>query len=106
MAEALTRRELAERYGSEHFDEATALRMVGHAEIPVSVVYASVYRSREAAEAYAAANLEHYGHPSLGIIQLIGEEWAGRNGHFVGVTDLRPAIAAAEARRASGGRQT
>jgi antitoxin (DNA-binding transcriptional repressor) of toxin-antitoxin stability system len=89
---ALTRWELAEKYGQpEHFSEAEALRMLGRTDVSPGVVYASRYRDREAAEAYAAANLEHHGHPSLGMIYLAGEGWGGDEG-WVGVIDLRPAI--------------
>jgi len=51
---------------------------------PADVV-AFTYVSREAAEAWAAANLAHHGHPNLGI-------GAYKDGTWIGVTDLRPAM--------------
>lgn len=48
-------------------------------------VVAFLYRDRAAAEAWAAANAEHYGHPSLGITPA--------EGGVLGVVDLRPDLA-------------
>lgn len=49
-------------------------------------VFASVYRDREAADAWLASNLEHHGHPCLGRYLLPG-------GQILGVLDLRPSLA-------------
>ena len=44
-----------------------------------------VYGDQAAADAWAKANLEHYGHPSLG--RMVGGD------EIIGVTDLRPSLA-------------
>jgi hypothetical protein len=82
-----TRREyMWERYGRPvTVDAATALRMLGITDVDPSEVHAFRYRDREAADAYASANLEHYGHPTLGSY-ILGDE-------VIGVLDFRPAIA-------------
>lgn len=46
---------------------------------------ASLFPSQEAADAFAAANLEDYGHPNLG-------SYADGDG-VIGVLDMRPALA-------------
>ena len=88
MAEdqALSRDELRSRYGQPTKAEAasalSALGLLG--EVDPDGVIAFTYPSQEAADAYAAANLEHWGHPTLGTY----ETTAG----VIGVLDLRPAI--------------
>lgn len=96
---ALTREELQARYKPpEHFDEGTALQLLGITDIPPRLVYASLYADRETAEAYQLANLEHYGHPALGLKEL-------PDGTVAGLLDMRPAIAAAERATASRARR-
>jgi hypothetical protein len=81
--------ELRARYPTvtTYRDTAAALKLVGANldGIAPDDAHASLYPSREAAEAFAASNLEHHGHPSLGIAEV--------DGGWVGVLDLRPAIA-------------
>jgi hypothetical protein len=86
----VTGEELRAKYPSvPSWDTAAALRLVG-STVPINFAYASLYPSREAAEEFAASNLEHHGHPSLGIAELPdGSGW-------VGVLDLRPSLGAAQ----------
>lgn len=60
---------LCERWGRpEQVDRAEALRLLGITEITsLDDVVAFRYASREAAEAFAASNLENKGYRSLGI---------------------------------------
>lgn len=63
-----------------------ALRLIGkRAEVHPRDVVAFAYRDQAAADAYTAANLERYGHPSLGMA-VFGDE-------VIGVLDLRPGLA-------------
>jgi hypothetical protein len=71
-------------------DAASALEALGITDAMPSQVHAFVYRDREAAEAYAAANLEHHGVSMLGTYEL-------DTGEVVGVLDFRPQIAGLEA---------
>jgi len=80
-------RALCARWGKpETADAGQALRLIGCRGVHPDEVHASRYASREAAEAFAASNLEHLASPSLGIVQD-GDSW-------LGVTDLRPQLAA------------
>jgi hypothetical protein len=48
-------------------------------------VFAAIYRDAAAAAGWAAANLEHHGHPPLATVPL-------PDGRAIGIIDLRPAI--------------
>jgi hypothetical protein len=76
-------RALVARYGKpETTDTAAALKLIaGGIGIDPGDAQAFLYGSREAAEAYAASNLEHEGFPSLGIAET-GRGW-------IGVIDMR-----------------
>jgi hypothetical protein len=76
-------RTLVAQYGKpERIDGETALEAIGRpAGISADNVIAYIYRSREAAEAYAVSNLEHSDVASLGIVET--------DGGWLGVTDLR-----------------
>jgi hypothetical protein len=78
--------ELRERYGRPpRVDSGDALRRLGLRDsIHPHDAFAFLYPSQEAADAFAAANLEHYGHPDLG-------SYATDEG-VIGVTDLRHAL--------------
>lgn len=80
------RAELVGRYGEPaRVDNAAALRLLGRRdEVHPRDVSACVYQSREAAQAWADANREHWRHPSLGIVAV--------DGGVLGVTDLRSAL--------------
>lgn len=82
-----TRREwMWERYGHpETVDRETALALLGITDVGPDDVAAFRYRDQEAADAYAAANMEHWGHPTLGSC-------AAETG-VIGVLDLREAVA-------------
>jgi hypothetical protein len=73
------------KYGyPERADAGDALRAVGkRGEIHPDNVCAFTYATREAADAFAAANLQDSGYPSAGIIQQ-------DDGRWLGVVDLRP----------------
>ena len=83
-----TRREyMWERYGCpETVDAEAALVELGITDVNPREVHAFRYRDQEAAQAYAEANLEHHGHPTLGTYPV-------KTGEVVGVLDLRAAIA-------------
>ena len=51
-------------------------------------VHASIYRDRDAADAWLASNRIHHGHPELTRVRL-------PDGRVVGILDLRPALARA-----------
>jgi len=80
------RAELVGRYGwPRPTDKAATLRLLGRRhDVHPRDVSACVYASRDAAEAFAAANREHWSHPSLGIAVV--------DGGVVGVIDLRPSL--------------
>jgi hypothetical protein len=82
------RQQLWARYGQpESVDTAAALRLIGkREEVHPRDAHAFRYQSVEAAEAYASANLEHWGHPTLGA-------HVGEDGSVVGVLDFRPQLA-------------
>jgi hypothetical protein len=63
-------------------DPGGALRVLGKRDLvhPRDVI-AFVYRDQAAAEAWAASNVAHYGHPSLGLTPV--------DGGVLGVLDLR-----------------
>lgn len=71
-------------------DAASALEALGITDATPDHVVAFIYRDQEAADAYAVANLEHHGLPSLGTYDLA-------TGGVVGVVDLRPELARLEA---------
>lgn len=74
-------------YGKpEHMNEAEAIALAAlGADVTPGDVYASVYRDGEAADAFAASNLAHHGHPTLAKVQL-------PDGRVVGILDLRPSL--------------
>lgn len=75
---------LRARYGPiRQADAGMALRLAGLREKvhPLDVI-AYLYQSREAAEAYAESNQEHYGHSSLAVIPC--------DTGVTGIIDLRP----------------
>ena len=76
-------RALVARYGKpESADTAAALKLIPAGPgIDPRDAQAFLYGSREAAEAFAASNLEHQGLPSLGITKTA----AG----WIGVVDIR-----------------
>jgi len=84
-----TAKELRERYGKPpSADCGAALRALGLREyIHPADAKAFLYPSREAADAFAAGNLRHHGHPDLGSYETPEG--------IVGLTDLRPALAEA-----------
>lgn len=92
MDEASARRAwMYERYGRPTTTNAdSALEALGITDVTPEQVTAFVYRDQEAADAYAAANLEHYGLPVLGTYALAA-------GGVVGVLDLRPELARLDA---------
>lgn len=74
------------RYGRpEMVDAANALQTLGISDPTADDVAAFRYRDREAADAYAAANLEHHGLSVLGTYEV--------DGGVIGVLDLRPQLA-------------
>src|SRR5258708_1880732 len=79
--EALT----AEHGQGRHYDEATALRLLGGAGAGLNVneAVAWLYPTREAAQAWHRLNHEHHGHMSLGIVA------APHGGGYVGVMDVQ-----------------
>lgn len=87
MDDASTRREwMWARYGQpKATDAATALEALGITDVMPEQVTAFLYRDREAAEAYAAANIEYHGLSVLGSYELA-------TGDVVGVLDLRPEL--------------
>jgi len=90
----MSRDELWAKYGVPTKVEASSaldeLGLLG--EVDPDHVVAFTYASREAADAYAAANLEHWGHPTLGTYETAHG--------VVGVVDLRPAIAELDRKQA------
>jgi hypothetical protein len=78
--------ELRERYGKPvQVHGGDALRQLGlRGTIHPDGVVAFLYPSQEAADAYAAGNLEHHGHTHLGSYAVAGG--------VVGVADLRHAL--------------
>jgi hypothetical protein len=80
------RADLARRYGRpKSVDTAGALRLLGkRAEVHPRCAFAAVYSSQEAAEAFRDANLEYWGHPSLGLTVV--------DGGVLGAIDLRPSL--------------
>ena len=92
------RRERRERmwatYGKPDIvDAVAALQVLGITEVTPTQVIAMRYRDQEAADAYAAANLEQ-GLSMLGTYDVPGG--------VVGVLDLRPEIARLDAEREKG----
>lgn len=86
------RKQMWDDYGRPvSVDTKAALRLLGITDVDPRDVAAFRYRDREAADAYAAANLEHWGHSTIGSYDL------GEHG-VVGVLDLRAAIAEMEER--------
>lgn len=86
---------MAARYGRpETVRPYDALLMAMNAPQPVTLhvsgneVHASIYRDQAAADAYAAANLEYHGHPTLAQVTLA-------DGRVLGILNLRPALKAA-----------
>jgi len=79
------REEMWAQYGvPQAADTATALRTIGRRqEVHPKDAIAFLYSNQEAADAFAAANLEHHGHQSLG-------SYATAEG-VVGVIDIRAA---------------
>lgn len=74
-------------YGQpEPIDAAAALAALGITDVDPKGVIAFRYRTRDAADAYAAVNIDDYGYMTLGTYSL------GHAG-IVGVIDIRPAIA-------------
>ncbi len=74
------------RYGKpEQVSELAAWELLHPDDVSPAEICAFRYRDQEAADAYAASNLEHYGHPSLGTVRL-------EDGTVIGVLDLRPAL--------------
>jgi hypothetical protein len=70
-----------------HVPEAPALRALGlRGQVHPLDAHACLYSSAQMAAAWAQLNLDHYGHPSLGILVV--------EGGVIGVIDLRPALAA------------
>jgi hypothetical protein len=62
-----------------------ALSLLGlRAEVHPRDVVAFCYRDAASAVAWAEANLQHYGHPDLGHVEV--------GGQLVGLLDLRPAL--------------
>jgi hypothetical protein len=90
MSDADVRREfLWARYGKpERADAATALETLGVTDVRPEDVAAFLYRDRESADAYAAANLENQGLTVLGTYEV--------GSGVIGVLDLRPEIARLE----------
>lgn len=84
-ADSARREALRAQYGQPvTVDAAEALRVLGeHMHLAPADVVAFRYRDQEGADAYAASNLEHYGHPSLGTYVVPDG--------VVGVIDLRQA---------------
>lgn len=81
------RRQLEDAHGRPVLAGAgDALRLLGLRDRvhPLDVI-AFVYRDQAAADAWAASNADHYGHPCLGTIPV--------DGGVLGVLDLRPALA-------------
>jgi hypothetical protein len=78
--------ELRERYGKPiQVHGGDALRQLGlRGTIHPDGVVAFLYPSQGAADAYAAGNLEHHGHPDLGSYEVAGG--------VVGVVDMRHAL--------------
>ncbi len=79
--------ELRAKYGKPPaVDSDEALRRLGpHESIHPRDAFAYLHPSQEAADAFTAANLEHYGHRCLG--SYVTEEGV------VAVYDVRPALA-------------
>jgi hypothetical protein len=77
------RARLIAQYGKpETTDTVAALKLVpGGIGVDPHDAMAFLYGSREAAEAFAASNLEHQGFPSLGIIKT--------ERGWIGVIDMR-----------------
>lgn len=78
--------DLWERHGRPRaVDPGLALRTAGlRADVHPRDVFASCYRDAVAAEAFAAANREHYGHPTLAVMTV--------EGGILGIVDLRPSL--------------
>lgn len=78
--------ELWRQYGRARIvDNAVALRIIGmRADVHPDDVFAACHSSVEAARASAAANREHYGHPTLAITPV--------DGGVLTVVDLRPSL--------------
>lgn len=97
MAEATERRaRLWAKYGRpDTVDAAEALKVLSITDVTPDKVTAFRYRDREAADAYASANLELHGLAVLGTYELPA-------GGVVGVLDLRPELARMDALRANG----
>jgi hypothetical protein len=91
---------MIEAYGEpERIDPSDALAQAVAALIPLPVpvpspqdVWASVCRDQESAQAWAAGNLRHHGHPVTAYVPLA-------DGRVIYILDLRPALAAAMARQ-------
>jgi hypothetical protein len=74
---------IAEHGKPRHVDEAAALRLIGERDqVHPHDVAAFAYQDHRAEQAWAASNLKHHGHPSLG--SAIGGD------AVIGVLDLRP----------------
>lgn len=80
---AQIRAPLVREYGQpQKIDTGWALRKIGKRDqIHPRNAFACIYASEEAAQAYADANLVHWGYVSLGRIPV--------DGGILGVTDLR-----------------
>jgi len=85
---------LAEHGQPRHYAEADACRLLGGAGAGLNVtdVTAWRYSSREAAQAFHQLNHERHGHSSLGIVA------APDGDGFIGVMDIRAALAAMRAK--------
>lgn len=69
-----------------HVSAAPALRLIGRRdEVHPVDVHACAYRTEALARAWHQLNLDHYGHPSLGVATV--------DGAVIGVLDLRPVLA-------------
>lgn len=66
------------------YDRAAACLLLDLGEL-TDYLFAYWYPSREAAGEFAAANLEHHGHPTVGTAEA--------DGGWVSVIDIGPAIA-------------
>jgi hypothetical protein len=76
---------IAEHGKPRSVDVAAALRLIGKRDqVHPRDAVAFAYRDHRAAQAWAASNLEHYGHPSLG--------WDVGGDAVIGVIDLRPEL--------------
>lgn len=93
------RMELIQRYGipqqltSEYAITGAIAHMDTADDLHPGQVVVMVYPSQEAADAFAAANLEQHGHPTVGTYE------APDGSGIVGVLDIRAAIAEADAQR-------